>query len=126
MQIQNPTAVMIARTAVAQDDTSGCALPLEAIVPLIELGNRGLRASPIKLWQRASAWFFSCAPCMPGNAFRPGGSRVALILLGRFGESSKMVQARHAPNERGQPSRLELQLVHARCAHQHSYRLDRS
>ena len=25
MQIQNPTAVMIARTAVAQDDVTGCA-----------------------------------------------------------------------------------------------------
>ena len=25
MQIQNPTAVMIARTAVAQDDITGCA-----------------------------------------------------------------------------------------------------
>lgn len=27
MQIQNPTAVMIARTAVAQDDTSGSVAP---------------------------------------------------------------------------------------------------
>lgn len=25
MQIQNPTAIMIARTAVAQDDITGCA-----------------------------------------------------------------------------------------------------
>jgi hypothetical protein len=28
MQIQNPTAVMIARTAVAQDDITGCVTPL--------------------------------------------------------------------------------------------------
>lgn len=99
MQIQNPTAVMIARTAVAQDDTSGCALPLEAIVPLIEAGNRGLRASPIKLWQRASVWFFSCAPCMPGNALRRIQS--GPDFLGRFVRSLKMVQARHAPMSEG-------------------------
>ena len=34
MQIQNPTAIMIARTAVAQDDVTGCATGLCASLPL--------------------------------------------------------------------------------------------
>ena len=49
MQIQNPTAVMIARTAVAQDDVSGYAYPPLPQIPKYPCTRAGRQRSPITL-----------------------------------------------------------------------------
>ena len=48
MQIQNPTAIMIAKSAIAQDDVTGCAATLLAVriaVTLIACAHAGVCAS---------------------------------------------------------------------------------